>query len=194
MTKINRKDIAPFCECGCGQKVIRHTQKPRWNRFILGHHNGRRGGGNHGHHSKETCEKIRIAIINYWENPVTRKLIEEKRSAYWNDPEYKALRSGENNPNWQGGVSFEPYSQDWTKDLKEQIRQRDNYQCQICFVHQEELSYKQKLDVHHIDYDKKNCNPDNLISLCKSCHVKTSNKKNREQWVDYFNRSKFKII
>jgi len=29
-------------------------------------------------------------------------------------------------------------------------------------------------DVHHIDYDKKHCDPMNLITLCRCCHVKTS--------------------
>lgn len=39
--------------------------------------------------------------------------------------------------------------------------------------------------VHHIDYNKLNCNPNNLITLCKSCHMKTNF--NREYWLDYFN-------
>ena len=38
---------------------------------------------------------------------------------------------------------------------------------------------------NHIDYDKKNCNSDNLITLCRSCHRKTNF--NRENWIKYFN-------
>ena len=44
-----------------------------------------------------------------------------------------------------------------------------------------------KLKRNHIDYDKLNCNPDNLISLCNSCHSKTNY--NRNYWINYFERS-----
>jgi len=94
---------------------------------------------------------------------------------------------GEKGSNWQGGKSFELYSQDWTDDLKESIRKRDNYICQECGIHQDELTgFHKLLDVHHVDYNKKNLNPRNLISLCRSCHAKTNH--NREYWLDYFNK------
>ncbi len=92
---------------------------------------------------------------------------------------------GENNPNWKGGI-FEPYTADWTETLKQAIRERDDYTCQLCGVHQNELSGKvKKMDSHHIDYNKDNCNTDNLVSLCRPCHTKTNH--NREYWLDYFN-------
>ena len=37
---------------------------------------------------------------------------------------------------------------------------------------------------NHIDYDKDNLDPKNLISLCKSCHMKTNH--NRAYWINYF--------
>jgi hypothetical protein len=83
---------------------------------------------------------------------------------------------------WKGGISFEPYSVDWTRTLKRSIRERDKYTCQICEKEQEDRAF----DVHHIDYNKKNCNPTNLITLCKSCHSKTS--QNRNYWIDFFNK------
>ncbi len=93
--------------------------------------------------------------------------------------------SGSNNGNWKGGISCEPYSQDWTDDLREAIRKRDNYTCQLCGIYQDELKgYHKKLDVHHKDYNKDNLNPDNLISLCRDCHLKTNH--NREYWMEYF--------
>lgn len=91
-------------------------------------------------------------------------------------------RKKENHPNWQGGISFEPYPQKWTDDFKKGIRKRDNYTCQECGIHQDELD--RKLDVHHIDYNKNNLDPENLISLCKSCHMETNY--NRDYWKDYF--------
>jgi hypothetical protein len=81
--------------------------------------------------------------------------------------------SGEKCWLWNGGISREPYSIDWTKTLKRSIRERDHYTCQIC-------SDEPAVYVHHIDYNKKNCNSNNLITLCISCHAKTNY--NREYW------------
>lgn len=92
-------------------------------------------------------------------------------------------RYGEKNHFWKGGKSFELYGVDWTEDLRESIRKRDYYICGLCGIHQDEL--EMKLDCHHIDYDKKNLNPPNLISLCRACHLKTNF--NREYWTNYFN-------
>ena len=85
--------------------------------------------------------------------------------------------SGEKCNFWKGGISFEPYSVDWTETLRRSIRERDNYICQLC----NQYGYY----VHHKNYDKKNCNPDNLITLCHRCHNKTN--QNREYWINYFN-------
>lgn len=84
---------------------------------------------------------------------------------------------GEKSHFWKGGKSFEPYTTDWTKTLKRAIRERDHYTCQIC-------EKESSICVHHIDYDKKNCNPENLITLCQSCHTKTNH--NRNYWINYF--------
>lgn len=89
---------------------------------------------------------------------------------------------------WKGGISKEPYGIEFTNQLKEQIRQRDNFRCQECFRHQDELrdknNRKYKLLVHHIDFNKKNNNPNNLISLCRDCHLQTNY--SRENWIEYF--------
>lgn len=76
---------------------------------------------------------------------------------------------GEKHPNWRGGKSFEPYGLDFNKHLKEQIRERDKFICQICGL--EENGHR--FDVHHIDFNKQNNNLDNLITLCHSCHTRT---------------------
>lgn len=81
------------------------------------------------------------------------------------------------NPCWRGGISYEPYMIDWNETLKRSIRERDHYVCKICSCN--------GWVVHHIDYNKKNCNPNNLITLCKSCHQKTNF--NRNYWLNYFN-------
>jgi hypothetical protein len=195
--KINRRDIPPECACGCGNKVTWHKNKKKWNMFIHGHSKG---------HSKnrpyktllksppQLCEcgcgemtKPGNKYIVYHhmrgkDSPTKRPEVAKKISKTM---KMKGL-TGEKNPNWKGGVSKFPYRQDWTKELKEYIRKRDNNRCQLCFKHQSEL--KRKLTLHHIDYDKQNCSNDNLISLCIGCHGKTNT--NRDKWRLFFNQYK----
>ncbi len=94
------------------------------------------------------------------------------------------------------GIPYEgkrAYSEEWTQKLKESIRQRDNYTCQLCGMTEEEnlIVYGRDLEVHHIDYNKKNCIEDNLISLCLHCHRRTNY--NRNYWIDYFINFKQKV-
>ena len=81
---------------------------------------------------------------------------------------------------WNGGTSKEPYPFYFDDDLKKAIRARDGYQCQLCGGEQN----GQTLSVHHVDYDKHNINPNNLISLCRVCHTKTNH--HREYYREYF--------
>lgn len=100
------------------------------------------------------------------------------------------FRNGDKSPSWKGGISFEPYPLGWNNTYKEQIRYRDSYKCQICDI--PEVECCRKLDVHHKDYNKKNIKQDNLISLCRSCHVRTNS--NREYWLNYFKKENTEIV
>ncbi|MEK6878025.1 MAG: hypothetical protein AABY22_00375 [Nanoarchaeota archaeon] len=82
----------------------------------------------------------------------------------------------EKHHNWKGGTSLIKYPPEFNKYLKEEIRKRDNFTCQLCFGEQN----KTRLDVHHIDYNKNNNRKSNLISLCHVCHVNTN--WNRKYW------------
>lgn len=90
---------------------------------------------------------------------------------------------GSKNPNWKGGLSFEPYGIEFNNELKAKVRKRDNYTCQNCKKSQKK---KRKLDIHHIDYNKKSSDINNLISLCLTCHMKTNF--NRKKWKNHFNK------
>ena len=94
---------------------------------------------------------------------------------------------GDKNPNWQGGVSRLPYPPDWTETLKESIRQRDGHKCCLCGTEQAGADGR-TFAVHHIDYDKENLDPSNLITLCTVCHSKTNHlvARKRRQWVRFF--------
>ena len=58
---------------------------------------------------------------------------------------------GELNPSWKGGIGQEPYPWDFNEELKEDVRDRDNYTCQLCGILEAKLT--RLLSAHHIDYD-----------------------------------------
>lgn len=61
------------------------------------------------------------------------------------------------------------HSKEWKK-TREYVLMRDNYLCQYCGKPAAEVHHKIHLSENNI-YDREiNLNPDNLISLCKSCH------------------------
>lgn len=55
-------------------------------------------------------------------------------------------------------------------DIVEEIRDRDGRMCTSCGKLEEDN--KKKLSIHHIDENKLNSDPENLITLCMSCHNK----------------------
>ena len=95
-------------------------------------------------------------------------------------------KNPENHPQWLDGRSFEPYSIEWTVELKESIRTRDNHICQNCGMTEEEhlIVVGKVLHVHHIDYNKLNCSKENLITLCGSCNTRANF--NRSYWTEFF--------
>lgn len=107
------------------------------------------------HHTKETCKKV---------------------------SENHADVSGEKNPMFNGWSSREPYGIDWSDKLRERAREKDFNMCHLCGLSQEESHIK--LAIHHIDYNKKNNDINNLVTLCSSCHNKTNIR--REFWVRLF--------
>ena len=88
--------------------------------------------------------------------------------------------SGENHPCWKENTT-QRYGPNW-KDQAPKARQRDDYECQICGLPQED--HFRKLGVHHMtprsefldedgNYDWEKGNKlENLVTLCVSCHRK----------------------
>ncbi len=154
--------------------------------------------------SEETREKIRTSRkkrferLGYLNSTETRKKMSEARKGKpaWNkgkkmpasarkkmsEAAYRRLADPRNHYNWKGGKSFEPYTSAFTKQLKQKIKGRDDYTCQLCGMTEED--YFQKLSIHHIDYNKDNCDTSNLITLCRSCNAKANFK--RKYWSNLF--------
>ncbi len=106
-----------------------------------------------------------------------------KKGLKWTAARRKA--QNDKDPFNMGGHIYhgKTYSPFWHK-IRKLICQRDQHTCQECGV---SISDGKRINVHHIDYDITNNNPDNLISLCSSCHTKTNF--NRIDWINYFNRN-----
>lgn len=153
------KDNAQCCSISCSKRGSTPWNKGRrgaqkaWNKGIPS--------------APDAIEKMRLSKIGTpaWNKGIPSGMV----------PPNAFLR-GDRHPCWLGGISDEGYSPDFTNRLKRQIRERDGHMCQVC--HNEKG--RGQLAVHHIDYDKKNNDPANLITLCPSCHAKTNS--NRKYW------------
>jgi len=92
----------------------------------------------------------------------------------------REAQKGSKHHNWHGGISKLPYAFDFNGELKELIKKQDGYKCQF-----PDCDATEDLMVHHVDYDKMNSDPKNLITLCRKHNTKVNF--NREHWTDYFN-------
>lgn len=133
------------------------------------------------HHSEEAKQKLHDALVGRHLSEETKRRMSIARSGEKN-PQYG--KRGELCPSWKGGISFEDYSLDWVETFKESIRQRDHHICRLCGNEWEPGI--RAFPVHHIDYIKKHCAPNNLITLCHRCHIKTNS--NREHWIECFRK------
>lgn len=154
-----------LCSVVCSYKhlSIIKTGKPNYSKtkFIIGHATWNKGkkGVQIGWNKGKSMPQL-YGNMNGFKKGMTP----------WNKG--KKFLSGNSNPNWRGGVSRHSYPWNFNEELKNLIRKRDNYKCVICGVPQEECV--RKLDVHHKDRNKENLSSDNLITLCRVCHLKVS--------------------
>lgn len=92
---------------------------------------------------------------------------------------FKYLRN-ENSPHWKGGTSYEPYCIKFNDDIKEMIRIEHD---RTCFMCKEQELEKEKLSIHHVDYQKsQGCKglKWSLIPMHNKCHIRTNH--NRWYW------------
>lgn len=93
--------------------------------------------------------------------------------------------TGENHPQWQGGISFEPYCPKFNNEFKERVRAFFNYRCVECGKTQEEEG--RALCIHHVNYNKKTCCDNTIplfVPLCDTCHKRTN--RHRDYWQLHF--------
>ncbi len=89
---------------------------------------------------------------------------------------------GSNHYSWRGGISAEPYcfifkNKEWRGIIYERDKEKFCWN-PLC----EDRGSQENL--HHIDYNKKNCGPKNIIKICNSCNGVANF--NRDWWEGYY--------
>lgn len=100
------------------------------------------------------------------------------RCTYCHHEKLSLLFTGDGHPGWKGGISCELYCDAWAdKEYKESIKERDGYECQNpdCWGKDSCLA------IHHVDYNKKNCTPWNLITICRSCNARANFERSKHE-------------
>lgn len=92
---------------------------------------------------------------------------------------YRSIQSqGSANPNWKGGLNQTSYPSNFQKISKRIISIDGTCQNPIC--NRSDLIYT----THHIDYNKRNCDDGNLITLCRSCNSRANGR--RKMWQKFY--------
>jgi len=114
---------------------------------------------------------------------IREKLSIAQKKYFVENPDARERLSGENSVFWKGGISKLPYPFEFDRRLKDKIKKRDGHKCQGPSCN----GRKSRLCVHHINYDKQNCDPVNLITLCNYCNAKANF--DRDEWEHVFRSS-----
>lgn len=162
----------PLCACGCGQPTQWISKDSKWQKFASGHYRPKKL-----YHDPQWLRSaydqrsVHDIADQFGVNATTiikvmNKHGIERRSTGETLALTEASR-GKNNPAWKGGVANWDYAYNW-KSLCKKIKDRDQWTCQLCGEQRKRWGHH--LHVHHIDEDKTNNHPHNLIALCSKCH------------------------
>lgn len=155
----NKCRLKAFSKIGRSKKNIIESRKRQKNRW------------KNGYYSEESINRMKTANLGKMglhSEKGLKRLSKMKKGK--NNPMYGKV--GPLSGNWKGGKSFEEYPGEFNEKLKERIRKRGKYCCQLCGRTQEDelAEFNKKIPIHHIDYNKFNNKKNNLVALCIRCN------------------------
>jgi hypothetical protein len=141
--------------------------------------------------SEETKQKIILANTGSHRSQETRlKMSIAHKGKPWTEARRIAQEAVTRKDGSKGTkrcfIGGREYPTEWV-GIRRAIYERDNWTCQECGCKCLDKRRKlkgRKIQCHHIDYNIDNCEGDNLITLCASCHMKTNF--NRDDWFFYY--------
>ena len=186
------------CKCGCGGRIkVKPHHKYQGIPEYIEYHNllteANRRKINESRKSKPAWNKLPIEVRicknpscditfevsihstkRYCSMKCSRKC--QKRSKHCEETKQKIQRSMITY--WKSIETSSDYPREFNEELKTLIRERDDNTCQLCGRTKEEEG--RNLCVHHIDYNKQNCDPKNLVTLCGGCNPRVNY--HRKNW------------
>jgi len=131
------------------------------------------------------------AMFNKYHTKITKKKISQalkgKNNYLFGKSRSKKIKKQISLSKGGTGIPYEynNYPEEYFK-IRPIILKRDKFECQNCNMTEEEhlTVIGRTLEVHHIDYNKKNCKEENLITLCKWCNLRANY--NRNYWKTYY--------
>ena len=144
----------------CELENLKIMSRSDWNKIhLIGHKVSNKAKKNmsKAHRGKILSEEHKLALSN-------------ANKKKWKEGVFDNVHLGKYNRNWKGGDSKD-YPIEYNEELRNVIRERDRFRCQVCHVKQND-NMKRAHHVHHMDGDKNNNDLNNLITLCSVCHTK----------------------
>jgi hypothetical protein len=148
--------------CGCQRKLSAQKQAfkdilgQRFGRLVVIEKTTKRGFAGRNVYWKCLCDCGKTKIIS---GNSLRSGFTKSCGCLWFDTMYR------------GGFKRSDYPKSWSGKLRSFIRDLDNHVCQFHECTYTDIYGRRKLNVHHIDGNKKNCKTYNLISLCNAHHI-----------------------
>jgi len=189
--RLKRNPNGKYCKCGCGQEVANLSDQ-----YIVGHywrsktqtkeHNQKKSksmkGKNTKPKSKKHRENLSISLQTAWNRKESRENMMKGRVGMKRGPQSKEhiLKRVISRIKCRSDGYCDAWSdEEYKADIRKVV-------CSNCGMSEEESlnKWNSKLDLHHKNGNKQDCQPSNFDTLCKSCHAsadwKLKNKRGKE--------------